>query len=33
MRKVIGLCGLIGNGKGAVADILIEEGFVELIDI
>lgn len=29
-RKVIGLCGLIGNGKGAVSDILKEEGFTEL---
>ena len=25
MQKVIGICGLIGSGKGTVADILVEQ--------
>lgn len=27
---IIGICGLIGSGKGTVADILVEEGFIKL---
>jgi len=27
---IIGICGLIGNGKGTVADILVEQGFTKV---
>lgn len=31
MQKIIGVCGLIGSGKGTVADTLVEEhGFVKI---
>ena len=28
--KILGLCGLIGSGKGTVADILVQQGFTKL---
>ena len=27
---IIGICGLIGSGKGTVADILVEQGFTKV---
>jgi hypothetical protein len=29
VSMIIGICGLIGTGKGTVADILVEQGFVK----
>jgi len=29
---IIGICGLIGSGKGTVADILVDQGFKVEID-
>jgi len=30
MGKIIGICGLIGSGKGTVADILVETGYKKI---
>lgn len=30
VSMIIGICGLIGTGKGTVADILVEQGFVKV---
>ena len=30
MRKVIGICGLIGSGKGTVADQLVEQNYKKI---
>ena len=27
---IVGICGLIGSGKGTVADILVEQGFTKV---
>jgi hypothetical protein len=27
---IIGICGLIGSGKGSVGDILVEQGFTKV---
>ena len=27
---IIGLCGLIGSGKGTVADVLVEQGYEKI---
>ena len=27
---IIGICGLIGSGKGTVADVLVDQGFTKV---